>query len=230
MKGERIELNVESREPGKGFSRRARRERKIPAIVYGSNKKPASIFIDEGSVVRYNNRNYENALFNLKSKDSAVDNTIVLVKDIDVHPLTRRPLHVDFFALDLKKAVRVSVEIKLEGKPAGLAEGGLLNQVNHKVEIECLPTEIPESIVLDVSALGLGESMHVSDLQMPAGAELITSGDITVCVVNEAEEEMAAVPAATAATATDAAAAPAAGGAAAPAADAKAAAKAPEKK
>ncbi len=154
------------------------------------------------------------------------------MKEVNVHPLNRRPLHVDFFAVDLTKAIRLSVETRLEGKPVGLAEGGLLNHVNHKIEIECLPTAIPEFILVDVSQLGVGDAIHVSDLKMPEGVKAISGGELTIAVVNQAEEELAAVPAATAAT-PDAAAAgatPAAGAAAAPAADAKAAAPAKDKK
>ena len=148
--------------------------------------------------------------------------------------MTRRPQHVDFFALDLKKAVRVNVEIKLEGKPLGLAEGGLLNVVNRQIEIECLPTDIPESITADISNLGLGDALHVYDLKIPAGLKVLSATELTIAVVNVQEEEVVA------AVAVDAAAAPAAGaaapaaGAAAPAAGkdarAPAAAKAPAAK
>lgn len=215
---QRHDLTVEARQPGKHNSRALRRERKVPAVIYGATE-PKNVFIDESSVLRFNVRAYENALFNLKSQESGLNNIVVLMKDVVVHPLTRRPQHVDLFALDLKKAVRVSVEIKLEGKPAGLAEGGLLNVVNRQLEIECLPTEIPENITADISGLGVGDALHVSDLQVPAGIKVISTPETTIAVVNLFVEEEAAP----AAAATDAAAAPAAG-AAAPAAGAAAAA------
>jgi large subunit ribosomal protein L25 len=136
-----------------------------------------------------------------------------MMKSIDVHPLSRRPLHVDLFALDLSKTVRVNVEIKLEGKPIGLSEGGLLNVVNRQIEIECLPTEIPEFISADISNLGVGDALHVSDLQVQGGLKVISAAELTIAVVNVLEEESAAPVAAEAAAAAPAAgaAAPAAG-------------------
>lgn len=226
---QRHDLNIEPRTSGKHFSRALRRDRKVPAVVYGSATEPKSVFIDESSVVRYNVRAYENALFNLKSSDAKLGGVVALIKEVVVHPVTRRPQHVDLFALDLKKAVRVFIEVKLEGKPVGIADGGLLNVVNRQIEIECLPTEIPENIVADISGLGVGDALHVSDLKVPASVKVMSSVDTTIAVVNLFVEEVIAAPTAAADAAAPAAgaAAPAAGaaapaaGAAAPAAGAK---------
>ena len=218
---QRLELTVEPRQTGKHFSRALRVDRKVPAVVYGSTDN-AIIFVNVGDVVRYNTRNYENALFNLKSSDKNANGKVVLIKFVDVHPLTRRPVHVDFFALDMKKAVRVSIEIKLEGKPVGLAEGGLLNVVNRQIEIECLPGDIPEFFTMDVSNLGVGDALHVSDLAIPEKFKLISGSELTIAVVNLQEEEAVVAP-----TADAAAAATPAAGAAAPAAAAGAKAAAP---
>ena len=229
---QRLELTVEPRQTGKHSSRALRVDRKVPAVVYGSTDN-ANIFVAEGDIVRYNTRNYENALFNLKSSDKNANGKVVLIKFVDVHPLTRRPVHVDFFALDMKKSVRVNIEVKLEGKPIGLAEGGLLNVVNRQIEIECLPGDIPEFFSVDVSNLGVGDAIHVSDLSIPEKYKVISGLELTVVVVNLQEEEEVAAPAAdaVAAAATPAAgaaaAAPAAGAAGAKAAAPAAGAKAP---
>ncbi|MGZ5278646.1 MAG: 50S ribosomal protein L25 [Pseudobdellovibrionaceae bacterium] len=214
---QRHDLNVEARETGKHNSRALRRDRKVPAVVYGATE-PSNLYIDESAIVKFNVRAYENALFSLKSKDTKLNNIVVLMKDVVVHPVTRRPQHVDLFALDLKKAVRVSIEIKLEGKPIGIAEGGLLNVVNRQIEIECLPTEIPENIVVDISQMGVGDALHVSDLKIPAGLKIISSPETTIAVVNMFVEEVIAAPTADAAAAPAAGAAAPAAGAAAPAA------------
>jgi large subunit ribosomal protein L25 len=222
---QRFDLNVEGRATGKHISRGLRRDRKVPAVVYGAGAaQNQNIALEEGAITKYNVRAYENALFNLKSTDKKVNDIVVLIKEVIVHPLTRRPQHVDLLAIDLKKAVRVFVEVKLDGKPVGLAEGGLLNIVNRQIEIECLPLEIPANLTADISHLGLGDALHASDITLPKGVKLIASGELTVAVVNLAEEE-AATPAA--APAAAAAAAPAAAG---KAAAAPAAAKAPAKK
>lgn len=215
---QRIDLNVTARETGKHNSRAIRNARQVPGVVYGAIENE-NVIIDEKFVVKYNTRAYENALFNLKSDNNKLNGKVVLMKSVDVHPLSRRPVHVDLFALDMSKTVRVSVEVKLEGKPAGLAEGGLLNVVSRQIEIECLPTDIPESFTADVSNLGVGDALHVSDLTLPANVKLVTRPEETIAVVVVQEEE-AATPAAAAATPAAGAAAPAA----AAAKDAKAAA------
>ncbi len=236
---QRIDLNVEARTSGKHYSRSLRNKNQIPAVIYGSTTEPMNVSIFINDVVKYNTRAYENALFNIKSAEAQANNKVALIKSVDVHPTTRKPLHVDLFVIDLNKPVRVSVEIQFEGKPVGIADGGLLNIVNRQIEIECKPTEIPDNIVVNVSHLGLGDAIHISDLKIPEGVKVISSDELTLAVVNRAEEEAAAAPAASAdaaATPAAGAAAPAAGAkaAAAPAAGAKAAAtpaaKAPEKK
>lgn len=221
---QRIDLIVEPRQTGKASSRALRMSKQVPAVIYGATEN-ANLHIEEKQIVKFNTRAYENALFNLKSTDKKIDGKVVLMKTVDVHPLSRRPVHVDLFAIDLKKAIRIHVEIKFEGKPIGLAEGGLLNIVNRQIEIECLPTAIPENISIDISNLGLGDALHVSDLTLPAGVKLISAPELTVAVVNLFEEEAVAAPTVDAAAAPAAgAAAPAAGAAAgAPAKDAKAA-------
>jgi large subunit ribosomal protein L25 len=223
MSKQRIDMNVEPREIGKANSRALRVDRKVPAVIYGAVENK-NIYIEEGFVKKYNVRAHENSLFNLKSVDNKLNGQVVLMKEINVHPVTRRPQHVDLFAIDLKKAVRVSVEIRLEGKPAGIADGGLLNVVNRQIDIECLPNEIPESITADISGLGVGDALHISDLKLPENLKVLSPMDLTIAVVNMFEEEAVAAPteaaAAAAATPAAGAAAPAAG-AAAPAAGAK---------
>lgn len=225
---QRIELNVEPRQSGKHFSRALRNDRKVPAVIYGATEN-ANIIIHEGDVVRYNTRAYENALFTLKSSEKNANDKVVLMKSVDVHPLTRRPLHVDFFALDLTKSVRVNIEVRLEGKPIGLTEGGLLNVVNRQIEIECLPGEIPDFVSADISHLGVGDALHASDLKIPEKVKMLSGAEMTIAVVNLVEEEAVAAPVAADAAATPAAGAPAAGAAPA-AADAKAAAPAKDAK
>lgn len=215
---QRIELNVEAREAGRAGARGLRVNKRVPGVIYGAIEN-ANVSVHVNDILKYNTRAYENALLNLKSDDSKLNGKVALIKEVIVNPLTRRPEHVDFFALDLTKAVRVSVEVRIEGKAIGLAEGGLLNIVARQVEVECLPTAIPDAIVADVTNLNVGDSLHVSDLTTPEGVKMITRPEVTIAAVVEYVEEAAATPVA------DAAAAPAAGAAAAPAADAKAPAK-----
>jgi large subunit ribosomal protein L25 len=226
---QRLDLVVTPRETGKHNSRAIRNQRKVPAVIYGAIKN-VNVVLDENAVLKYNTRAFENALFNLKSDDAALNGKVVLMKSVDIHPLSRRPVHADFFALDMSKTVRVNVEIRLEGKPVGLAEGGLLNVVHRQIEVECLPTEIPEFFTADISGLGVGEALHVSDVKVPEGIKVLTRPEDTVAgVVSQADEVVApVVEAAAAAPAAAAGKAPAGGKA--PAAAAPAAGKAPAAK
>lgn len=222
---QRIELNVEPRTTGRAESRSLRIKKMVPGVIYGAIEN-AHISLHVNDILKYNSRAYENALLNIKSSNPKLNGKVALIKDVYVHPLTRRPEHVDLFALDMTKTVRVSVEIKLEGKAIGISEGGLLNIVARQVEVECLPTEIPDFIIVDVSNLGVGDSIHASELTIPAGVKLISRPELTIAAVVEQEEEVIAAPVA-AATPAAGAAAPAAGAAGAPAAGAKAGTAAP---
>ena len=230
---QRIELAVEARTPGRGGARGLRVNKMVPGVVYGAAIENVNISLHVNDVLKYNTRAFENALLNLKSADSKLNGKVALIKEVSVNPLTRRPEHIDLFALDLNKTVRVSVEIRIEGKAVGIAEGGFLNIVTRQVEIECLPTAIPDSISVDVTDLAVGDSIHVSELTVPAGVKMISRPELTIAAVVEQEEEIIAAPvvdaAATPAAGAAGAAAPAAGaaaaGAAAPAKDAKAPAK-----
>ena len=218
---QKIELSIETRQAGRAGARGLRVNKMVPGNIYGGGLENANISLHVNDILKYNSRAYENALLTLKSSDAKLNGKVALLKEVVVHPLTRRPEHVDLFALDLTKTVRVSVEVRVEGKAIGISEGGLLNIVTRQLEVECLPTEIPEAIVVDVTNLGVGDSLHVSEITVPKGVKMISRPELTIAAVNEAEEEIVATPAAAAATPAAGAAAPAAG-AAAPAAGAAA--------
>lgn len=222
-------LNVEPRTIGKHFSRTARKGKKIPTVIYGPKFKNANVFIDEVTVTRYKSRRFESSIFTLNTPDAKELNGVkVLIKNIQMNPLTDRPMHLDLYALDMSSKVRLKVVLEIVGLPVGVKEeGGLLQTVMHDIEIECLPADIPASIKVDVSGLALNDSLHVSDLEMPKGVRAVTAAERTLATVTLPEEEKAAAPVAAAAAPAAGAAAPAAG--AAPAAAAKAPA-APAKK
>lgn len=214
-------LKADPRKAGKHHARGLRMKRQVPAVVYGPKTKPISLFIAENDAVKYSRHGFENSIFTLESSDKELNGLKVLRKTTDVHPVTRRPIHMDFFAPDMTKAVRVSVEIRLTGKAQGSTEGGLVSQVRRDVEIECLPLDIPQFFELDISNLGLNSSMHISDLVIPENFKLVTSPEETVASCAIVAEEVFAAPTAAPAegeAAAAAAGAPAAPGAAAPAA------------
>lgn len=218
MATQSINLQVQKRATGKGSARELRGNKAVPAIIYGSKVKNQPLSVPESHVVKYSGHGQENTIFKLQSDVAELNGVSVLMKKVDVHPVTRRPIHVDLFALDMTAEIRVNVELKFEGRPRGVAEeGGILQILLRAIEVECLPTNIPEFITADVSNLGLNEALHISDLQMPNGVKATSSGDLALASVTVMRDEE---PAAAPAVATDAAAAATATPAAAPAAGA----------
>ncbi|MBY0451644.1 MAG: 50S ribosomal protein L25, partial [Bdellovibrionaceae bacterium] len=134
MSRQRIELNLEPRTKGRAEARGLRVNKMVPGVIYGALEN-ANVSLHVNDVIKYNSRAFENALMTIKSSDSKLNGKVALIKEVIVHPLTRRPEHVDLFALDLTKPVRVSVEVRVEGKAIGLAEGGLLNIIVRQLEV-----------------------------------------------------------------------------------------------
>lgn len=206
MAQQNVTINVNARKSGKHFSRQARMEKIIPAVVYGPNFKPLNLSLAENDAIKFGKRAYENTIFTFVSEDKALNGIKVLRKAIANHPLSRRPIHLDFYALDMSKAVRVNVELRFIGKAMGTGEGGLFSAVRRDVEVECLPTAIPEFFEVDVTPLGLNQSLHVSDVKLSGNVKLITSAQETIATCSVVEEVVAQVAPAAAAAAPAAAA------------------------
>lgn len=212
--GPRQEIPVSTREIGKHASRTSRTQGMVPGVVYGPKTKPMNVVAEEKLIKKFHGRKFESTIFTLKTDVSGLDNVAVLLRDIQVHPVTRRPVHVDFYALDMSANIVVSIGLRFEGKPVGLSDGGVLELIVREVDVECKPNEIPSEIVVDVSGMGVGDALHVSDLKAPAGVKFISQSTLTLATLVVPKEE-AAAPAAAAAEAAPAAAA---AGKAAPAA------------
>ncbi|MCB9025547.1 MAG: 50S ribosomal protein L25 [Bdellovibrionaceae bacterium] len=196
-----VELIVNPRASGKHWSRGLRKNKQIPAVVYGPKIENLNFSISETDATRYNKSDFENTIFTLKSDNTNLNGLKVLKKEIVIHPMSRRPVHMDFYAVDMTSEVRVHIKVKYIGKPLGLMSGGVVQEIRHEVEVECLPNNIPEIIELDISKMQLGDVLHASDLILPANVELITSEEEALVSVTEPREEE---PAAVEATATPA--------------------------
>jgi large subunit ribosomal protein L25 len=226
---------------GKGGARSSRREGLIPAVIYGDKQPPMTIAVDPKSIER---DLHKEGFFNHRLKiDVEGTDYDVLPRDLQLDPVTDRPLHLDFLRIgpDSVISVQVPVHFKNESQAPGIKRGGVLNVVLHEITVRTKPDNIPEYFEVDLTGLEIGHSIHLSTLKIPQGVRVVTRDkDATVAsiaaptVVREAAAQAAADAAAAAAApaATEAAAAPAAGAApatgAAPAATAAAApAKAP---
>jgi large subunit ribosomal protein L25 len=121
--------------------------------------------------------------------------TKVLVKEVQRDPIDRHVLHIDLHQIALDEVVQIEVEIRLKGIPRGTQEGGVLEQVLHAIRVECLPTAIPEHLVVDVQPLGMEESMKASAVSLPEGVKLLTPADSLLAIVQKPRVEEVVAPA-----------------------------------
>ncbi len=170
-----IELNAELRDDmGKGASRRLRRVNKVPGIVYGENKAPQTIQLEQHAV-QYELK-HEAFYTQVLSLNIAGKKEDVLLRDLQHHPIKQQIMHIDFLRVDAKTAVHVHVPLHFNGaenSPGVKLQGGQVSHVLSEVEVVCLPKDIPEYIEVDLSALDVGDIVHLTDLVMPAGVEIL---------------------------------------------------------
>ena len=209
---------------GKGGARSSRREGLIPAVIYGDKQAPMMIAVEPKSVERIMHREgYFNHTLKVEVDGTSID---VLPRDIQVDPVTDKPLHLDFLRVGPESiiSVQVPVHFKNEGASPGIKRGGVLNIVMHEITVRTKPTTIPEYFEIDLTGLEIGHSVHLDALKVPEGVRVVTrEKNPTVAsiaaptVVREVEPTAAVADAAAAAPAAGAAApgaAPAAGAAA----------------
>jgi large subunit ribosomal protein L25 len=187
-------LNVSLRSNlGKGGARVARRQGLVPAVVYGKGLEPCAVNVEPKALQQaIATEAGWNTLITL-SGEGPVDGKVVILKDLQVDSIRREPLHADFQVIDLTKKVHVLVPVHPVGKSAGEKLGGNLQVIRHEVEVACLPMAIPGAIEVDVTSLGIGDVLHISDIALPAGVEVSHEGNFTVITVtgHKAEEEEA---------------------------------------
>lgn len=186
---ERVPIQAQVREgKGKGVARSLRREERVPAVLYGRDCPSQKIVIEEKELKKGLNRNVIIDLFIGDEKPRTV-----IFKDLQRDVLKGEILHVDFQQISLDEKITTMVYISIEGVAPGTREGGVLQQMMREVEIECLPTDIPEHIVVDISSLGVNESITIGDLQLSEGITMISPPDDVVATIvvptDEIEEE-----------------------------------------
>ena len=179
---------------GKGVARKLRADGLVPGICYGHN-------IETPLAISLHPRELKGSLDPEKRQNTVIDVTLddngksrqltAMLKDYQIHPISRNVMHVDLVAIDADKEVEVEVPIKLVGKHKGLVNGGQLHVVRHEITIWCKPAAIPSQLELDISELDIGDVLHISDMTMPPGVESIDSERLTIvtCTAPAAEEE-----------------------------------------
>ena len=166
---------------GKGSSHAIRREGRIPAVLYGPKT--------ESVLLSLNTKEFEDVLktrksgqilFNLVVNNSGKTDRTVLIKELQIHPVSRKFLHADFYEVAMDRKIRVKVPVKTKGKAKGLDFGGMLQIIRREIEVLCFPNQIPESIELDVTELNVGDSIHIKEIPVPEGTEIPADVNFTV--------------------------------------------------
>jgi len=182
---EQLTLSAEARErAGKGASRHLRREGRVPAVIYGANEEPVSIHLEEKNLVKVlKTGHFMNSTVVI---DLGGQQTLTLPKDVQFHPVTDRPLHVDFLRIGEHSSVHVNVPVRFinEEQSPGLKRGAVLNVVRHELELVVDAAEIPDDIEVDLTGYDVGDSIHISAVTLPQGAtSAITDRDFTIATV-----------------------------------------------
>lgn len=190
MEQHTLAVNIRT-EKGKGPARRFRSAGKLPGVLYGLGHNHnvvveprliKKLLLEEGG---------RNKVLTLKG--SEVEGRHALIKEYQIDPVSRVLLHVDLLEIDIKKKINVTVTLNFTGRAAGVADGGVLNVVARNIEIKCLPNQIPKHIDVDVTALKIGDSIHLEQVKMPEGIECVSALTSTlVTVVPPTKEEEAA--------------------------------------
>ena len=201
-----IVVDVKSRETlGKNPSRRLRHEGLIPAIVYGAKKDAIPVVVDPKKILEIiHSESGVNTIFQLGLSDTEARRH-VMIKEYQVDPVRGNLIHADFVRIQMDEVIEVDVPVQVTGEAAGVKlDGGILDHVTRQVRVSCLPGDIPEHIVIDVTPLKIGDALRVSDLPKSDKYRILSEADVTLVVVTPPAKEEVAAPAAEAAPAAPA--------------------------
>ncbi len=182
---EQLTLTAETRDrAGKGASRELRNSGRVPAVVYGANQEPLSIHVEEKLLAKMlSTGHFMNSVVMI---DAGGKTTRTLPKDVQFHPVTSRPVHVDFLRIGEHSKVTVAVPVRFtdEEESPGIKRGAVLNIVKHDVELSVDAAEIPDDIEISLKGLDVGDSIHISAVTLPKGATpTITDRDFTIATI-----------------------------------------------
>lgn len=223
-----IDLKVEPRtDTGKGVARKLRAAGQLPAVVYGVGMDATPVTIPVSEMKKFSGAIGSNAFLKL-SGSAGLEGKMSLIYEWQRDAIRGNLLHADLFVIDMNKPIEIEVSVELIGKAIGVKEGGIVNMTRREIMVRTLPANIPEQIEIDISELGIGDSIHIEDLTLPEGVEAVFDTNYTLVTVNapvveeepvvaEVEGEEGEVPAEGEGAPAEGEAAPAAEGGDAPA-------------
>ncbi len=188
---ETLEITADARDKKrKRDAKRLLRSGKIPGILYGPKTQTVTLELDKREFTSRVAGLEGSHLVRLKSSASALAEKVALVKDMQYHPISGEVIHADLYEVDLTAKIQVHVPLHFTGKAFGVTRGGILQPIVREIEVECLPLDIPEFFNVDVSALDIGDSIHIEQLAMPEGVSALSEPNTAlVAVVTPTVEE-----------------------------------------
>jgi large subunit ribosomal protein L25 len=195
---ELIELKANIRATvGNGPARRLRQAGQIPAVLYGPKTESVLLSVNKSDLdLALKKGRSGQIILNLVVQDNGEAYTRpAMIKELQLHPVSRNYLHIDFYEIDLDRKITLGIPIVTVGSSVGVERGGVLQIIRRELEVECLPFEVPESIEIDITDLDMGDSIHVKDISMDGDVELLGESNLTVITVlspkleEEPEEE-----------------------------------------
>lgn len=204
-----VPLTVEVRTThGKEFAQRLRREKKIPAVLYGHKTEPVSLMLSPDELRKALDNPYKrNTVFELEVNGEKHN---CLLRELQTHPVSERPLHVDFYAVSNEQTLEFNVPLRLTGRPVGVQKGGQLLTPRRALKVACTITQIPQVLELEIGTLDINQHFTVTDLPLTEGVKVLERPALVLAsVVSAVEEEEAPAEGAAAAAPAAAAAAPA---------------------
>ncbi len=182
---ELIELSAKIRETtGKGAARKLRKNFEIPAIVYGAKKDSEMLSINTIDFTKIIRKNGTMGLFfNLKIEGDSGKNKTVMLKEMHMDTFGLNYLHIDFHEIDMAETVTISVQVEAIGNSKGVEEGGILQIVRRELDVICKPTDVPDTIQIDITDLDVGDAVHVEDIDLGENVEINHEINFTVITI-----------------------------------------------
>lgn len=182
---EKIALTAQVREKaGKGVARGLRRIQMVPAVLYSHGKSTPISMVNKDVTMVLNTEGGEHALINLKLEGSAgAGERLALIKDYQLDPISGKLMHLDLMEVAMNEKVKLQVAVHIVGNAIGVKEGGIFQYGQRNLDIECLPSQIPDFIEVSITNLKMNESLHVRDIKAPEGVKILTDGDSTVATI-----------------------------------------------
>jgi large subunit ribosomal protein L25 len=181
MEAEQLSVKKRSLE-GSSAARRMRGMGRLPGVIYGTGAEPTAVEVETHAVeLVLHHHQSETILIDIDLEGEG--NVSVLLKDVQHHPVTGALVHVDLQRVSANETLQVEVPLELVGEPEGVKAGGLLDHILHAILVECLPADLPETVNVDVSALHIGDSVHVSDVVVNDKITVVTDADAMVALV-----------------------------------------------